>query len=246
MRLTQADLSAVLRSSVKWCSLALDLPRRRAAGIVILIYHRTGARTGGEADLPSALFSQQMEVLAASGRAVSLDVALRTLECQPAADAPDPVVVTFDDGTPDVADVAMPILQQFQIPATVYLATDFIERSRPFPADGRPLSWSAARDLVSTGLVTIGSHTHTHPRLDRLERPRVATELDRSIALIEERLGHRPEHFATPTAFGRQVTASVPCASESNRQHSAGPARTSMQGRICIAFSAAPSWPAMA
>ena len=41
--------------------------------------------------------------------------------------ADDPVVVTFDDGTADLADVATPILERHGVPATVYLATRFVD-----------------------------------------------------------------------------------------------------------------------
>jgi peptidoglycan/xylan/chitin deacetylase (PgdA/CDA1 family) len=54
---------------------------------------------------------------------------------------------------------------------------------------------------LATGLVTIGSHTHTHALLDRLPVPLVADELDRSIELIGDRLGVRAEHFAYPKAL---------------------------------------------
>jgi peptidoglycan/xylan/chitin deacetylase (PgdA/CDA1 family) len=111
------------------------------------------------------------------------------------------VVVTFDDGTPDFVEEALPILVRHRVPATLYLATDFVERGRPFPGSGAPLSWSALADAVSTGLVTVGSHTHTHALLDRVPATEVDGELDRSIGLIGERLGVECRHFAYPKAL---------------------------------------------
>ena len=43
--------------------------------------------------------------------------------------------------------------------------------------------------MVSTGFVTIGSHTHTHALLDRLPPDRVEDEITRSAGLIEDKLG---------------------------------------------------------
>ncbi len=172
-------------------------PRRR--GVVVCIYHRVGAGSGLEVDLPRDLFETQMQELAASGRVVSLDHALTALQ-HPAPEGPDPVVVTFDDGTADFADHAMPILERHNIPVTLYVATDFIERQVDFPNDGKPVSWSALRDAASTGLVTIGSHTHTHALLDRLPVDDVVDELARSIDLIAHHIGHAPDHFAYPKA----------------------------------------------
>jgi peptidoglycan/xylan/chitin deacetylase (PgdA/CDA1 family) len=54
---------------------------------------------------------------------------------------------------------------------------------------------------VSTGFVTIGSHTHTHRLLDRADGEETALELDRSVRLIEDRLGVTCRHFAYPKAL---------------------------------------------
>ena len=115
-----------------------------------------------------------------------------------------PVVVTFDDGTADLVDVALPILCRHRVPAVFYLATDFIEHGRPFPNDGVPLSWAAAREAVSTGLVTIGSHTDTHALLDRVDPAVAAAELDRSRQLIEDRVGVTPHRLRLPEGGRRR------------------------------------------
>lgn len=185
-----------------------DRVRPPAPGITVLIYHRVGARTGVAVDLPADLFREQMAALA--GRAISLDAALDLLDGPPpddAADMPRPVVVTFDDGTADVVDIALPILAEFEIPALLYVATDFIETGSPFPDDGQVASWSALADAASTGYLALGSHTHTHALLDRLDPALVADELDRSIELIGERTGWRADHFAYPKAVAGSAVA---------------------------------------
>lgn len=200
--------------TVKRLAAAGDRLRPPASGVVVLIYHRVGGGSGTEVDLSPQVFDEQMAWLAASGRVVSLDDAVDLLDPAGARlDAPDepggvgsgdavddPVVVTFDDGTADLADNATPILQRHGVPATVYLATDFVDRGVAFPDDGRPLSWSAVRDMAATGLVTFGSHTHRHRLLDRLPPAEAADDLDRSRQLIEDHLGAPARHFAYPKA----------------------------------------------
>jgi peptidoglycan/xylan/chitin deacetylase (PgdA/CDA1 family) len=45
---------------------------------------------------------------------------------------PGAVAVTFDDGFANFESLAMPILEEFELPATVYLITSFIERENEF------------------------------------------------------------------------------------------------------------------
>ena len=185
---------------VKLAAAAAD-PLRSAGGLVVLIYHRVGGGSASAVDLPPALFAEQMEELAATRRVVSLDEGLALL-AQPAPPAgPGRVVLTFDDGTSDFADVAFPVLERLALPVTLYLATDFVERAQPFAPGASPLSWPALADTLGTGLLTVGSHTHTHALLDRLDAERVGDELDRSIGLIEDRLAVTPRHFAYPKAL---------------------------------------------
>jgi peptidoglycan/xylan/chitin deacetylase (PgdA/CDA1 family) len=176
-----------------------DRVRPPAPGVIVLIYHRVGGGSGLELDLPVRQFEAQMEWLAETGRATTLDAALVALESRP--QAANPVVVTFDDGTADFADEAVPVLERFGIPATLYLATAFVHRGEPLPYGAPPVSWSALRDIRSTGLVSIGSHTHTHSLLDRLPAEEIAFELDESIRLIEDELVITPAHFAYPKAL---------------------------------------------
>ena len=98
------------------------------------------------------------------------------------------------------ADVALPVLVEHRVPVTLYVASAFLEEQRPFPDDGRPLSWRALRDATATGLVDVGSHTHEHALLDRLPPAAVDDELDRSITTIADRVGITPVHFAYPKA----------------------------------------------
>src|SRR5262249_11182422 len=72
---------------------------------------------------------------------------------------------------------------------------------RSFWDDGTVLSWSALRDALTTDVLTVGSHTHTHALFDRLSPTDAAGELDRSVGLVRERLGVDADHFAYPKAL---------------------------------------------
>lgn len=232
-----ADGRSLALRTIKAVAAAGDRVRPPASGVVVLIYHRVGGGSGSEVDLSPSVFDEQVAWLAGSGRVVSLDTAVDLLDPAGAADgdgkpggADDPVVVTFDDGTADLADVATPVLQHHGVPATVYLATRFIDEAVPFPGDGTPLSWSAVRDMASTGLVTFGSHTHSHRLLDRLPPAEATDELDRSRALIEDAVGAPAQHFAYPKAVAASIEVE-PLVRERYRSAALGGNRPNPYGR---------------
>jgi len=197
-----AGVSGLIRRTVKVASAGADRLRPNIPGVVILIYHRVGGGSGLEIDLDPGVFDDQMATIAASDRVVSLGTALARIgeQADSSGDRTSSVVVTFDDGTADFADVVLPILERHGVSATLYAATGFIEDGVDFPDGGRPLSWSALRDACATGLVDVGSHTHRHLLLDRISPAVAAEELDRSAGLIADRLGRPALDFAYPKA----------------------------------------------
>jgi len=168
-------------------------PRRRG-DLVVLLYHRVGVGEG-EIDLPREVFERQMRTLAEAGEARSLDEALGN-------GSRGGVVVTFDDGTPDFHEHVLPCLIRNRIPAVLYLATGPVEE-RP-NGNGRAVAWSQLREAVSTGLVTVGSHTHTHRPLVHVSEAEAEEEMRRSKDLIEDRLEVECGHFAYPFAAGSE------------------------------------------
>jgi peptidoglycan/xylan/chitin deacetylase (PgdA/CDA1 family) len=198
------------RTALKATSAAIDAVRRPSPGLIVLIYHRVGRRTLIEVDLPESAFAEQMAYLASQTRVVTLSDGLARVNEPENLHAREPMVaVTFDDGTADFAEVAVPVLAAHGVPVTLYVATDFVERGVAFPDDGHPITWNALRDVVSTGLVDVGSHTHGHALLDRLPVAEIDDELDRSIELIGDRLSVRAAHFAYPKAVMGSAAANA-------------------------------------
>ena len=202
---------------VKRISRAFDAVVRPPTGVTVLIYHRVGGDSASKVDLDASLFGDQLAILRDTCRVLTLDAAVTELVAPspsgPATSGPSTsgpgVVLTFDDGTSDFCDVAVPLLVQYGLPATLYAATQYIDEGSEFPWGAPPTSWAALRDAVSTGLVTVGSHTHSHWLLDRLDASTVEADLDRSIELIGEHLGVEAAHFAYPKALPGSAAAEV-------------------------------------
>lgn len=174
-------------------------------GITVLIYHTVGADDGGAVDVEIDEFRGQLAHLAEHHRVISLGDAVAELASD--GDPVDGVVITFDDGTADFVEHALPALVDAGLPATLYACTQAIEEQQSFPWGAPPASWAGLRDAASTGPISIESHTHTHALLDRLPTAAVADELDRSIELIGENIGTAPRHFAYPKAVPGSAAA---------------------------------------
>ena len=167
-----------------------------AEGATLLIYHRVGGGTPNELDLQPDRFEEQLDLLAGH-EVLSLDDALDRLE---AGDRRPSFVLTFDDGFEDVYENAWPLLRDRKIPFTIYLATAYMgdvmvwEGATATGEPGRGLTWDQLREMVDSGLCTIGNHTHNHVR------PEVLTEeeLDLCTERIEAELGVTPKHFTYP------------------------------------------------
>jgi peptidoglycan/xylan/chitin deacetylase (PgdA/CDA1 family) len=194
------------RGLVQRAAAAYDRVRPPPAGVVVLIYHRVGGGTSSAVDLPVDVFREQMTLLAGTRPVLTLDDAVEKLA---AGGSPEGVVLTFDDGTPDFYECAVPVLESLGLPATLYAATGPIDRGEPMPWGVPAASWDSLRAAAATGLVTIGSHTRNHELLDRLDRATVADELDASVASITEQIGIAPRHFAYPKAVPGNAAAEV-------------------------------------
>ena len=74
------------------------------------------------------------------------------------------VALTFDDGAHDFASVAVPILREFEMPATVYLTTYYSDRGGPvFDVMSSYLLWKArGRTMSGEGITSHGRTLDLH------------------------------------------------------------------------------------
>lgn len=120
-------------------------------------------------------------------------------------DAPDEgrhsVAITFDDALESFAVNAVPVLEQFNLPVTVFAVADSMG-GQPvwgegyFSADERVMTAEMLRSLPKN--VTVGSHTLTHPNLLKLRSPEAAREIGESRQRLEQMLGHPVTLFSFP------------------------------------------------
>jgi peptidoglycan/xylan/chitin deacetylase (PgdA/CDA1 family) len=199
----KAVASSTMRRALRQAAIATDRLRPPPPGVTVLSYHQVDGKRPGSVNISSTTFDAQMALLTSrsSGCApVGLDEAVDALGGGAPAGGHQ-VAVTFDDGTADFVEHALPVLVEHRVPVTLYLATAFVEDGRSFWDDGTVLSWAALRDALTTGVVSIGTHTHTHALLDRVDPQTAAREIETAVGLVEDRLGVSPAHFAYPKAL---------------------------------------------
>lgn len=71
------------------------------------------------------------------------------------------------------------------------------------------MDWEEVRQLVSSPLCTIGSHTVTHCRLSNVPKEKLAYELGESKRQIEEKLGKSCDYVSYPYGWTTDVNAEV-------------------------------------
>ena len=97
---------------------------------------------------------------------------------------PQSYLVTMDDGWESVYTEAFPILRDLKIPFVIYLYKNYVGKER----GGRALSREAIREMLATGLCTIGSHSVSHP-LPSVVRRQARGEKNAYLAYLRRELG---------------------------------------------------------
>ncbi len=257
-----AALSAALR-------LGLDRPlrwlRRRSAAV--LMYHGfTDRPSDGLVNyqgnrLRQETFRRQLAYLKENCNIVTLRQVATSLSGGPAL--PDyAVALTIDDGYESVYTLGFPALREAGAPATLFVATQFVDERVPLwpdrlehafagapgdaaarrevlkglqrrakdllPADRerlispieaelgrklvldggtatesapetyRPVTWAQAKEMADSGLVEIGSHTHTHTIVTLLDEESARRELALSKSLVEKHVQRPCDLFCYP------------------------------------------------
>ena len=196
-------LSRLVRRAARWGGC------RFVSGGVILGYHRIAA----EPDDPWHLcvrpdhFAEQLEVLVRRMRPVRLDAL--AADRQP---GPREVAITFDDAYLDVLLAALPVLERFGIPATVFVVTDALGTSfwwdrvvalqRAAPPAKVTVTVPAVSGMSGAGTITVDSRRPVPAALRTMFR--TSSDAGRSQVLEQLREGFG---LIDLTGAARTVTA---------------------------------------
>lgn len=177
----------------------MDLP--------ILMYHAVerGAPTGYAFAVSEKQFVSQADILRRFGfQTISLGRLFDGLAGR-AVLPRKPVVLTFDDGYRNVAEVAWPLMRERGMTGTVFAVADHLGGTNVWDESaGHPrlelMSAGVLRELAGDGW-EIGSHGCRHRDLAKVGAAEAREEVVRSKALLEEAAGTAVDFLAYP--YGR-------------------------------------------
>ena len=168
--------------------------------VPVLSYHNFSLdKSTNRMTITKAVFEEQMKFLKEKGfRVITLDQFFDFLEFK----KPIPkksVVITIDDGWRSAYEIALPILNQYGYPATLFVYTDLIVGSQ------KTLSWDLIQEMSKNGL-DIQGHTKTHRNLTLMNKKEsfkeyfeaTENELSKSTSLIKSKVGKDIKYLAYP------------------------------------------------
>jgi peptidoglycan/xylan/chitin deacetylase (PgdA/CDA1 family) len=175
--------------------------KRPHSRCIVLAYHSVYTRQRDN-------FAKQMDTLLRLSKPIRADVPVLP------ATGGNFTAVTFDDGLENIIDNALPELKKREIPATLFIVTDALGKNPSWeyfggddPTKERAMTEEQLRRLPSD-LVTIGSHTMSHPVLPKVGKNSLKEELTGSRAQLGKILGQDIRLFSFPYgAFDQSVVA---------------------------------------
>lgn len=167
--------------------------------IPVLCYHRFGLEVADSMTIKTSAFTEQMEWLKTNGYTViPLDSAMQYMQGKIKSIPAKSVVITVDDGHKSVFSDMAPIVKKYKIPITLFIYPSAISNAK------YAMTWEQLRELESTKLFHVESHTYWHPNFKH-EKKKLSSEeyakfVDKQLGgakkKLEEHMGHEIKYLA--------------------------------------------------
>jgi peptidoglycan/xylan/chitin deacetylase (PgdA/CDA1 family) len=174
-------------------------PQAANARVPVLMYHDVLTEPEVFFDLVPEQFESHLQTLLDNGLTpISLDQLIQHLRTgEPLPDKP--IVITFDDGYAGHYEHVLPLLQKYKVPATFFIFPGKVDGT---VAGRSTVTWEQLKTMAAEPLVTIASHSVTHPPdLRTFSDEALIYELVESKRRLEEQLGIPIRYFSYPTGY---------------------------------------------
>ncbi|WP_017653797.1 polysaccharide deacetylase family protein [Fortiea contorta] len=167
----------------------------KLAKVPIMMYHDILPQKQVSFDVTPGELEQHFQLIKARGiTPISLDQLMTHLQTGLPLPA-KPILLTFDDGYGGHYEYVYPLLKKYGYPAvfSIYIkgVGNNIGRSH--------VSWEQLKEMVANPLVTIASHSVTHPNdLTKIPDEQLRTEVALSKQILEAQLGVNIRYFTYP------------------------------------------------
>src|SRR3990167_4965808 len=200
--------------------------------VPVFMYHHVSPHKGDMVTVAPDVFEAQMRFLAEAGYKTLRADEIVDYAATPALHSSPlggermirgTVAITFDDGYLDNYIYAFPVLKKYNIKATIFLVTDWVERSSEFRVQSSELkikkipdhnrckelidegktheaimNWDMVKEMQESGFVDFYSHTMTHRKCAELSDAELMRELQDSKRIIEQRLNKPSPYLCWP------------------------------------------------
>jgi peptidoglycan/xylan/chitin deacetylase (PgdA/CDA1 family) len=184
----------VITAFLAFCISRIARVFRADPEVVVLMYHAVDS-SGWKLAVTPEMFEQQVQYIAHNGLGTSLREVVAYIKGEREFTR-QTVAITFDDGYRDLLTTVLPILEKYNVPATVFVPSDLSAHTDPQHTPR--LTEEELHTLAQSPLITIGSHAKTHRKFTELSEGDMRSEAEESATALRHILGARPRFFAYP------------------------------------------------
>lgn len=162
----------------------------QGVNVPVLMYHAVSDDIWGGAELfvsPSDMEAQLAYIVDNGYDAIWFE------DLSHIEDYDKPVILTFDDGYEDNYTELFPLLKKYGVKATIFVIAKSPSNEEHMATEQQ------IREMSTSGLVSIQSHTYTHAYLDELDYESTKYEMEQSKKIITRIAGKEPLVLCYPS-----------------------------------------------
>ena len=175
--------------------------RESSHGIPVINYHQVNPVENGPLTVPAKDFAAQMKYLHDNGYTTISPNDLHDFLVNKTPLPEKPILITFDDGYEDNYVYAYPVLKEYNMKATIFLVSDYMDRFDNY------LTWPQVYEM-SENNIYMGSHTLSHFELPPLPSTEMENQLVGGKLAVEWKTFKFCEYIAYPGGFYNQQVLS--------------------------------------